>query len=66
MNQSSDLDLELSEAEMHLYSRQILLEGWDLEAQEKLKLSNVLIVGCGGIGCALAELLARAGVEKLA
>lgn len=67
MNQSSDLDLdlELSEAEMHLYSRQILLEGWDLEAQEKLKLSNVLIVGCGGIGCALAELLARAGVGKI-
>lgn len=65
MNQSSDLDLELSEEEMHLYSRQILLDGWDLEAQEKLKLSNVLIVGCGGIGCALAELLARAGVGKI-
>lgn len=67
MNQPSDLnlDLELSEAEMHLYSRQILLEGWDLEAQEKLKLSNVLIVGCGGIGCALAELLARAGVGQI-
>lgn len=65
MNQPSDLELELSEAEMHLYSRQILLEGWDLEAQEKLKLSNVLIVGCGGIGCALAELLARAGVGKI-
>jgi molybdopterin/thiamine biosynthesis adenylyltransferase len=65
VNQSSDLDLELSEEEMHLYSRQILLDGWDIEAQEKLKLSNVLIVGCGGIGCALAELLARAGVGKI-
>ena len=65
VNQSSDLDLELSESEMHLYSRQILLDGWDIEAQEKLKLSNVLIVGCGGIGCASAELLARAGVGKM-
>lgn len=44
-----DMDLELNESEMHLYSRQILLDGWDLEAQEKLKLANILIVGCGGL-----------------
>ena len=62
---SFDQVLELSEAEMHLYARQILLEGWDLEAQERLKLANVLIVGCGGIGCTTAELLARAGVGKI-
>jgi molybdopterin/thiamine biosynthesis adenylyltransferase len=65
VNQPTDLDLELSESEMHLYSRQILLDGWDIDAQEKLKLSNVLIVGCGGIGCTSAELLARAGVGKI-
>lgn len=58
-------DFELNDEEMHLYSRQILLEDWDLEAQEKLKLANVLIVGCGGIGCQTAELLARAGVGKI-
>lgn len=60
-----DSELELSETEMQLYARQILLDGWDLEAQEKLKLSNVLIVGCGGIGCTAAELLTRAGVGKI-
>ena len=58
-------EFELTDAELHLYSRQILLDGWDIEAQEKLKFSNVCIVGCGGIGCALAELLARAGVGKI-
>jgi len=60
-----NMDLELTESEMYLYSRQILLDGWDIEAQEKLKLSNVLIIGCGGIGCTVAELLARAGVGKI-
>ncbi len=35
-----DESLELSSAEMHLYSRQILLDGWDIEAQEKLKLAK--------------------------
>lgn len=60
-----DTDLDLSDEEMHLYSRQILLDAWDIDAQEKLKLANVLIVGCGGIGCLTAELLARAGVGKI-
>ncbi|ENV56727.1 hypothetical protein F951_02427 [Acinetobacter soli CIP 110264] len=65
MNDQDNLDLELNDAEMHLYSRQILLDGWDLDAQEKLKFANVLIVGAGGIGCTTAELLARAGVGKI-
>ena len=60
-----DMDLELNDDEMHLYSRQILLDGWDIEAQEKLKLANILIIGCGGIGCTSAKLLARAGVGKI-
>lgn len=63
--ESIETSFELTEAELHLYSRQILLDGWDIEAQEKLKLSNILIVGCGGIGCTTAELLARAGVGQI-
>lgn len=56
---------DISDDEMHLYSRHILLESWDLNAQEKLKMSNVLLIGAGGIGCIVAELLARAGIGKL-
>lgn len=55
----------LSDEEMQLYSRQIFLDGWDIEAQEKLKLANVIIIGAGGIGCIVSELLARAGVGKI-
>ena len=65
MSQHPENEFELSNDEMHLYSRQILLEGWDIEAQEKLKFANVLIIGAGGIGCTSAELLARAGVGKI-
>ena len=65
VSEQQTTEFELSHEEMHVYARQILLEGWDLDAQEKLKLANVLIVGCGGIGCLTAELLARAGVGKI-
>ena len=34
MTHSIDMNLALSDDEMHLYSRQILLEGWDIDAQE--------------------------------
>ncbi|TXH56352.1 MAG: HesA/MoeB/ThiF family protein, partial [Bacteroidia bacterium] len=56
---------ELNDQELHLYSRQILLDGWDIEAQQRLKQSRILIVGAGGIGCSSAELLARAGVGHI-
>ena len=55
----------LSDAELHLYSRHILLEGWDIEAQLAVKNSRILIVGAGGIGCTSAEILARAGVGEI-
>ena len=47
------------------YSRQILFREIGREGQEKLLSSRVLLVGCGALGAAHAEMLARAGVGKL-
>ncbi len=47
------------------YSRQILFSGIGEEGQRRLAAAQVLIVGCGALGSAHAESLARAGVGRL-
>jgi len=47
------------------YSRQILFEPIGKAGQERLLAARVLIVGCGALGSAQAEALARAGVRHL-
>ena len=47
------------------YSRQILFDGIGEEGQRHLRESRALIVGCGALGSAQAESLARAGVGRL-
>jgi adenylyltransferase/sulfurtransferase len=47
------------------YSRQILFSGMGEEGQRKLLASSAVIVGCGAIGAAAAQLLARAGLGRL-
>jgi molybdopterin-synthase adenylyltransferase len=47
------------------YSRQILFNGIGAEGQQELLQSRVLIVGCGALGSAQTESLARAGVGTL-
>ena len=47
------------------YSRQILFSGIREAGQRRLLESRALIVGCGALGSAHAESLARAGVGKL-
>ena len=47
------------------YSRQTILYNIGEEGQEKLGKSHVIIVGCGALGTAAANNLARAGIGKI-
>src|SRR3989442_637789 len=47
------------------YSRQILFAGIGAEGQQRLSSSRAVIIGCGALGSAQAEALARAGVGTL-
>ena len=57
--------LSLSTQQAMRYSRQILLAGFDLDKQEKLLSSRVLLIGAGGLGCAAAQYLVAAGIGQL-
>lgn len=47
------------------YSRQVLFEPIGAEGQGRLSNARAVIIGCGALGSAQAESLARAGVGKL-
>lgn len=55
----------LSDQQLLRYSRHIMLPNMDIDGQEKLWNSKVLIIGVGGLGCAVAQYLACSGIGKL-
>ena len=50
---------------MSRYSRQELFAGIGREGQGRIRRARVLVAGCGALGSALAETMARAGVASL-
>jgi len=55
----------LTKDEQEKYARQIMLKGFGLTGQEKLKKARVFIAGAGGLGSSSATYLAAAGVGTL-
>ena len=50
---------------LNRYSRQIVLKNIGISGQRKISSSKVFIVGAGGLGCPIANLLCRAGVGEI-
>lgn len=55
----------MAEQELERYIRQTIFRGVGVEGQRKLLAARVLVVGCGALGTAIANLLARAGIGYL-
>lgn len=56
---------QLTEQQALRYSRHIMLPSMDLSGQEALLNAHVLIIGVGGLGCAVAQYLVAAGIGQI-
>ena len=59
------MSIRLDKQEIEKFSRQIILKNIGSLGQKKIKSAKVLIIGAGGLGCTVAEFLARAGVGTI-
>lgn len=50
---------------MEAYAKQICLPEIGLEGQRKLSASSILVIGVGGLGCAVLPYLAASGIQRI-
>ena len=51
--------------ELDRYQRQLILKGFGMAGQQKLKQAKVLVIGAGGLGCPIMQYLVAAGVGHI-
>ena len=56
---------KVNQSYLDRYSRQIILKNIGITGQKKISLSKVFIIGAGGLGCPIADLLCRSGVGEI-
>ena len=54
-----------SKKDLERYSRQIILKKIGILGQKKIQSSKVLVIGCGGLGAPVVDLLSRAGIGQI-
>ena len=57
--------MKLTQEEIDRYNRQMMMEGWGVATQEKIKNSTVFVAGAGGLGSPVSIYLAVAGVGNM-
>ena len=57
--------IQINKKYLDRYSRQIILKNIGILGQKKISLSKILVVGAGGLGCPVSDLLCRAGVGEI-
>src|SRR5512135_1130627 len=58
-------NMKVTQEEINRYNRQMMMEGWGVETQEKIKDSTVFIAGAGGLGSPVSIYLAVAGIGNI-
>ena len=57
--------MELTLEEKERYNRHIIIDGFGIEGQIKLRRGKVLVIGAGGLGCPVIQYLVAAGVGEI-
>jgi sulfur-carrier protein adenylyltransferase/sulfurtransferase len=58
-------EIHFSDEELSRYNRHVIIPGFGIESQKKLKAAKVLVVGSGGLGSPVLLYLAAAGIGTI-